>query len=83
MRILAAEMRAGITSLTERRKSSKCWDICTTVHVDNESSQSAEKTDIESQQNEKQLKQTTGDDSDVNFQLQVLLRQGDLDKKRH
>ena len=71
---------SGIKS-SRTRKSSKCGDFYTTVHVDNESSQSAEKTDPESQHSGNQLEQTTGDESDVNLQLQEVLRQEESEKE--
>ena len=72
---------SGIKS-NRTRKSSKCGDFYATVTVDTESSQSAGKTDQESQQSGNQQEQTTtGDESDVNIQLQQVLLQEESEKE--
>lgn len=72
---------SGIKS-SRTKKSSKCGDFYATVTVDTESSQSAGKTDPESQQSENQGEQTTtGDESDVNIQLQQVFLQEESEKE--
>lgn len=72
---------SGIKS-NRTRKSSKCGDFYATVTVDTESSQSAGKTDQESQQRGNQQEQTTtSDESDVNIQLQQVLLQEESEKE--
>lgn len=72
---------SGIKS-NRTRKSSKCGDFYATVTVDTESSQSAGKTDQEGQHCGNQQEQTTtGDESDLNFQLQQVLLQEESEKE--
>ena len=72
---------SGIKS-NRTKKSSKCGDFYATVTVDTESSQSAGKTDPESQQSGNQQEQmTTGDESDVSIQLQQVLLQEESEKE--
>ena len=71
---------SGIKS-SRSRKSSKCGDFYTTVLVDNESSQSNEKTDPDSSSQLSANQPTTGDESDVNIKLEAVLRQEESEKE--